>query len=458
MERNADELLPAANEGRADGERGGRRRTFALTVLILVLILWNLFLVAVTFAGMPRNDFGRPLLGTRAFLDGKDMYGETDAVITWCNSDTILRLWNLNPPHSHLLYLPLAVLPAELALSIWYVVGGLCLYGSIRILLSETGIELTPRRRDWMTAGLLAFSATGVALVTVHMTFLLMLVTTLAWRDARHRRWGKAGAWLGLALSIKPFFLIFIPYLVLKRCWRGLSAMGLTTGLSFLLGLLVFGLESHQSWLRVLSRADTWAWLPLNASLYGAMSRVLMKNTLFTTMATWEPGLVRAAWLALGIPAGLVALLRILPDRSTRGADRAFAILLVSALLLSPLGWIYYFWLPVGPVAAMARGWSIDRSKAVGGVGKPIHSPSWYLFHASMVGMFVPAFFTVTFQPSGLATLLIASLHFWSLLLMWLALVLDRLDLRPTGPRVASVRPVDSPGTWTSPELISGSI
>ena len=329
MERNADELLPAANEGRADGERGGRRRTFALTVLILVLILWNLFLVAVTFAGMPRNDFGRPLLGTRAFLDGKDMYGETDAVITWCNSDTILRLWNLNPPHSHLLYLPLAVLPAELALSIWYVVGGLCLYGSIRILLSETGIELTPRRRDWMTAGLLAFSATGVALVTVHMTFLLMLVTTLAWRDARHRRWGKAGAWLGLALSIKPFFLIFIPYLVLKRCWRGLSAMGLTTGLSFLLGLLVFGLESHQSWLRVLSRADTWAWLPLNASLYGAMSRVLMKNTLFTTMATWEPGLVRAAWLALGIPAGLVALLRILPDRSTRGADRAFAILLV---------------------------------------------------------------------------------------------------------------------------------
>ncbi len=277
-----------------------------------------------------------------------------------------------------------------MALLAWWVLSGLCLYGSIRIILSETRIELTPRLKKWMVVGLLSFSAMGVAMVTAHISFPLMLLITLSWRDARHGRWGKAGAWLGLALSIKPFLLIFIPYLVLKRCWRGVAAVGLTVGLAFLLGLLVFGPESHHSWLRVLSRADSWAWLPLNASLYGLLSRTLTKTPLYTPIVALDPGLVRLAWLVLGIPVGFVALLRVLTNSSSHGTDRAFAILLVSALILSPLGWIYYFWLPVGPIAAMARDWWIERSEQVSRGSTAIGSPSWYLFLASMVGMTTP--------------------------------------------------------------------
>jgi hypothetical protein len=456
MERNPDEVLPARAGGVVPVEQARRLANLAMIGLILFLIEWNFFLLVASFQSMPRNDFGRPLLSTRAFLEGKDMYAPTDAVVIRYGQDKVLHLWNLNPPHSHLLYLPLAVIPPWSALLAWWVLGGLCLYGSIRIILSEVGIKLTPRRKRWMVVGLLSFSAMGVAVVTAHMSFPLMLMITMAWRDARHGRWGKAGSWLGLALSIKPFLLIFIPYLVLKRCWRGVAAVGLSTGLAFLLGLLVFGPESHQSWLRVLSRADSWAWLPLNASLYGILSRVLMKNPMFTPMVALDPGLVRAAWLALGIPAGLVALVRTLTDSSSEGTDRAFAILLVSALLLSPLGWIYYFWLPVGPIAAMARDWWIERSKIVGGGRTAIGSPSGYLFLASMMGMTTPMFVASTLQPSALATVLIASIHFWSLVLVWLALILDGLDLRPARARVIPfVRLMR--GSWGGPKLISGS-
>jgi hypothetical protein len=456
MKCNPDQIVAARAGGLTPLEQR-RLATIVMTGVLLFLLMWNFLFLAFAFESMPRNDFGRPLMATQAFLQGEDMYAETEAVVYRFNRQNVIHLWDLNPPHSHLLYLPLAVLPSSLALSAWCLLSALCLYGSIRIIVSEMGVELTPRRRQWLLVGLLSFSAMGVAIITAHMSFPLMLLITLAWRDARHGGWGKAGAWLGFALSIKPFLLIFIPYLLLKGCWRGIAAVGLATVGAFLLGLAVFGPESHRSWLRVLSLADSWAWLPLNASLYGIISRMFMQNPIFTPIALLDPGLIRTAWLALGIPAGLLALFRTLIDPLRQGTDRSFAILLVSAVLLSPLGWIYYFWLPVGPIAATAHAWWIGRAQRVDKITMPVGSPSCYLFLVAMVGMACPTFLVFSFQPSPLATLVIGSIHFWSLLLVWLSLMLDRLDLGPARTWIASAYRDRSPGRWTESKLVSGS-
>jgi hypothetical protein len=184
---------------------------------------------------------------------------------------------------------------------------------------------------------------------------------------------------------------------------------------------------------------------------------VLMENPLFTPTVTLDSGLVRVAWLLLGIPVGLIMLYRTLTSPVTEGTDRAFAILLVSAVLLSPLGWIYYLWLPVGPIAATARAWWIERSIKVGGTSTSIATPSWYLFLASMMGMAVPVPFSTALQPSALATFLIGSIHFCSLLFIWIALMIDRLDLRLLRTQVESVCLANSRGRWTDPALLSGS-
>jgi len=60
------------------------------------------------------------------------------------------------------------------------------------------------------------------------------------------------------------------------------------------------------------------------------------------------------------------------------------------------------------------------------------------------------------FQPSALATVLISSIHFWSLVLLWLALILDGFDLRPTRARLTFFRPMNSLARWTDRELLSG--
>src|SRR5208282_3828124 len=178
-----------------------------MLALLPSLLCWNLFLLGILFVSMPRNDFGRPFWSTLAFLRGGDMYAFNESAVYVFNETTVLPLWDLNPPHAHLLLLPLAVLPPRLALLAWCILGGLCLYASLRIILTQIGLELTPSQREWMVLGLLAFTGMGTALGTGHMSFPLMLLITLAWCDARNGRWLRAGAWLGLGMSIKPFLL-----------------------------------------------------------------------------------------------------------------------------------------------------------------------------------------------------------------------------------------------------------
>jgi hypothetical protein len=159
----------------------------------------------------------------------------------------------------------------------------------------------------------------------------------------------------------------------------------------------------------------------------------------------------------VGIPVGLVALFRTITEPIQAGADRAFAILLVSAVLLSPLGWIYYFWLPVGPVAAIAHSWWIERSKNAGEARNPIRTAIGSFFLVSMAGMVCPTFLVTSLQPSALATLLIGSIPFWSLALLWLVLILEGFDLPLVRAQVASMWVDRAAGRCPDRKLVSGS-
>ena len=420
----------------AVSEAAGRRgRRLALAVFVLgavFLCLENGLLLSIMIGMMPKNDFGRPLWSTIAYLRGADMYAANHAVSFQVNANRAIELWNLSPPHFHLFLLPLALLPEGVALLVWCVLSGLCFYLALGLILREIGFELTLRERQWAVLGLLASSAMGAALVTAHVSFPLMLLMTLVWRDARHGRWTRAGACFGLGLSIKPFLLIFVPYLILSRRWRGIVAAGLTVGVFFLLGLTVFGVENHRSWLQRLSMAHSWAWLPMNASLYGMLSRAFSDNPVFSSLARFDDGCIRTIWLCLGIPAGLLALIVSLADSSEKQIDRAFGILLVSALLFSPLGWTYYFWLPLGPIASVAAGWWRNRPGPTGEEREGRSRWCRRLMFASAPGLFFPISLTTWGQPLPLATLLVGSIFFWSLLLVWVALILDGLPNRNT--------------------------
>jgi hypothetical protein len=167
----------------------------------------------------------------------------------------------------------------------------------------------------------------------------------------------------------------------------------------------------------MLEVADNWAWLPMNASITAFLSRTFTENPMFTPLAYWSADRVQTIWLAVGIPVGLLTYAASFRDSSPRGVDRAFALMLVGSLLLSPLGWAYYFWLPLGPLVML---WTTARADSDG------CSP-WTprLLKCSLIGLMYPLWCIGYFQPLRLGTLLISSLYFWGLLLVWLALLID---------------------------------
>jgi hypothetical protein len=393
-------------------------KTAGLCVLAFLLVVYDALNLGLMIELTPKNDFGRTFLSGVAFVHGRDMYAANDSIPWELDNGTVIELWNLNPPHFHLLLLPLAWLPVGLALVVWMLANAACGLAALRLVVREAGLTFTPAQRQLALLGLLGFIGTGSALVTGHLSFLLFWVVALAWRAAGHGRWTAAGVWLGLGLSLKPFLLILVPYLAWRRQWRSLGAVALTVLACLAAGYLVFGPENHRSWRNVLAVADTWAWLPMNASLMGLLSRTFADNPMFTPLTVAPPDLVRTVWLCLGIPMGLLSYAAAFRDGSRRGVDRAFALLLVGALLLSPLGWTYYCWLPLGPAVLLAKDWW----RREGG-----RAWSRRLLRAAAPGLVFPLIFVGIGQPPALGTVLFSSAFFWGLLLVWLALLIDGL-------------------------------
>jgi hypothetical protein len=255
-------------------------------------------------------------------------------------------------------------------------------------------------------------------ILTSQVTFVLMAPLVLAWIWARRERWAWSGFALGLLMSVKPFLLLLVPYLLLKRRWTALAACGSALLLCFTLGLLIFGVGNHQSWYQRLGIAGSWAWLPMNASLLGMISRTFCESPYFTEAASWTAGEIQFAFFGLGGVIALISLASAGLDRGPGEVDRSFALLLVASIVLCPLGWNYYFWLPLGPVLGVVLEWKRRAARH----GQTIHVGR-IKFWIVCAGMFWPVQLNQLGQQSVWATALIANLYFWTALVVWLILL-----------------------------------
>lgn len=402
----------------------GLRRIGAAAVL-LALISWNAWIAHTMVTRLQMGDFRTLYLSARAHLEGRDMYDLPSELQPYLGRTLRSSLVNLNPPHFQLLVLPLVLLTPGAALALWAVASLLCLGASMVVIVRE--LDLKPNAWScWRgIVWLLAFSGTGAVLGTAEVSLLLMLPLTLGWAAARQDHWKRAGVFLGLAMGLKLFLLIFIPYLVLRRRPGAAAVSCATAAAWFLGGLLIVGPGSYWSWLSQLASV-TWTWRGPNASVLGILTRSLSENPYYTPLAV-APEFILPLWLpAVGIIA-VATLAAVRFDRTSLAVDRAFAILLSAALLISPLGWIYYLWLALGPVAALAIAWSSET--ACDRRGSRAVAVRWRrrFLMLAVPGLVWPHFATFVLQPHAWATPLLASAYFWSIAALWCAIVLDWL-------------------------------
>lgn len=351
-----------------------------------------IFLVGIQVYGFQRSlakpqdtDFGTFWDSTQSFLSGQSLY--------------FPALTNMNPPHFVVALLPLAWLDERTALILWSLCGVMTACASLAIIIREAGIVCL-RERILLLIGLSGCSLTTVTLDLGQTTFLLMLPMTVVWRAERRGRGSYAAFILGLCAAIKPFLLAFAFYYMVRRAWRSLALFALAGMAVAACGLIVFGVDAYMDWLHALSRTELWAWGNLNASALGLLARLLTPETLYAPLLV-APSWVRPAWLVVAVMTTGV-LIRAL---RTSTVDQSFALVLFYTTLVSPLGWMYYLLLPLGPFVSMCRAWPASYRIRL-----------WWL---AAPGLIWPGASQAVLPNQPLATLTLQSVYFWAVLVLF---------------------------------------
>jgi hypothetical protein len=323
-----------------------RRWLLALAWLVVAVIAWAMMWPAQQAVHGPAfaTDFHKFLLSVEHFADTGDLYvspgrGEAAALLHG----------NLNPPPFSLLILPFAPFGFAAGLALWQ---WLSLAGALLAVPLLWRIAAVPA--GWR-GGLFAL-ALGLTIVAGYpalvvynigqVTFLLLPVLLLALLAIQEGRNVGGGVLLGLLCLLKPLFGLPVLLLLLLGEWRIVLA-AITGGLALALtGTLIFGVDAWLAYLAVLGDVD-WYGVSWNASLPGLLTRLNGGNGLPLSGQLVHLGL---AVLLLG---ALWRAARRLPERGAR-LRLALAGALPLMLLLSPLGWMYYWSWCMPSVALLA--------------------------------------------------------------------------------------------------------
>ena len=354
-------------------------------------------MIRVTLVADQYSDFGVLHASGRAALTGQPLYELPEEL-------RHTGAYNLNPPHVTLFLLaPLGALPLRSAALVLWAVMALSVLGIVRLLRG-----ILP---GWWPSGVMAFvlpsAASYAAVRFINLAWPMAAVFTLAWVWMRQGRAGRAGALMGLLASVKVFLWLFVPYFLWRRQWRAAIAAVATGAALFGAGLIAGGIENTRAWLTTLGVYQGQE-LEINLSLYGVLTRALAPNRDFAPVLS-VPGLVQPLWL---LGAVLIMVTMWWRFRSTEDLDAEWAAVLLAALLISPIGWIYYLPLAIGPVAATLLTRPISRTAMVG-----------------LGLLLVPHLLLTAGQPNRWLTVTLGSAYAWGAFLVWQRVVGARASL-----------------------------
>lgn len=234
--------------------------------------------------------------------------------------------------------IPGGLLPLTVAKGAWFTISVLLLVALVALSLS-----LLPERRKpaWLivTLTLLAMAKFfGHELVLGQMNVLFAVVVVLALAALRGGHEAAAGVLMALAVVVKPYAVIFLPWLVARR--RARSAVAISAGLLAVLALpaLSYGIggdvELHRAWWRTVTEST-------------APNLTNPDNVSVAAMyAKWIGAGRTAAALAAATTALLLVCAGFVFFRRARVAfpeGLEGALLLTLIPLLSPQGWDYVF-------------------------------------------------------------------------------------------------------------------
>ena len=231
---------------------------------------------------------------------------------------------------------PLAKMPPVAARGVWFF-----LSVALLVVLVNRSYAMLPGRRSraaflvWLTILAMGkFYVREVGLGQTNLLLAVLVLTALAcWMRGRDV---AAGALLAAAAVVKPYAVLFLPYLVARRKWNAAASFVVV-----LLGALALPVVTY-GWSGNLSQLHEW-WVVITTST--APNLTNQDNISIAGMyAAWLGIGGAATWLSAVTSLALVAAGAWAVARGSRVASPDYldaALLLFLVPILSPQGWDY---------------------------------------------------------------------------------------------------------------------
>ena len=231
---------------------------------------------------------------------------------------------------------PLAKLPPAAARGVWFF-----LSVALLVVLVNRSYAMLPGRRSraaflvWLTILAMGkFYVREVGLGQTNLLLAVLVLTALAcWMRGRDL---AAGALLAVAAVVKPYAVLFLPYLIARRKWNGAVSFAVV-----LLGALALPAVTY-GWSGNLSQLYEW-WVVVTTST--APNLTNQDNISIAGMyASWLGIGGAATWLSAVTALTLVAACAWAIRRGSRSSSPDYldaALLLFAIPFLSPQGWDY---------------------------------------------------------------------------------------------------------------------
>jgi hypothetical protein len=253
-------------------------------------------------------------------------------------------------PAFAVLVIPIALLPLATAKLLWFAASI-----GLLIVLLRLAVRLPPERRrptGWLYAILIVAFGKFYAheLVLGQVNLLFAVIATAALLAMKHGRELAAGALVALAIVIKPYAILFLPWLAARRQPASFLAAGGGLALALALPAMLYGFEGnlllHREWWRTVTETTAPNLLVHdNVSLAAMFFRWFGPGDLSTQLAYGGAAALLALAAAVFLGRGGV--------RFPEGLEGGLLLTLMP--LLSPQGWDYVFLIATPAIVYLAN-------------------------------------------------------------------------------------------------------
>lgn len=289
-----------------------------------------------------RLDFYSFYASASAYIEGLNPY---KAIVASFLPNSVVIPENLNPPFFLQLISPLAQLNIKAASSLWF---GISLISGIWGALLGLHLMSSPGffKKNWLTYLCIYLAMYSTLMNTSYNQIggiLLFFVTVGYYFFLRqHDYW--AGIFWGIIIAIKLFPALLFIFAFSQKRYKLIAVMLLTVLLACLWPLLAKGPEIYALYFKMIFNIQ-WQGGNWNASISGFLFRLFTLEFAHQHLFVIK---IIYFFVFLALLAWYIKALNAHHDKSE--GHRAFCLTLTLMVLMSPMGWLYYFSLLLMPL------------------------------------------------------------------------------------------------------------